>query len=430
MTQNTRFGGNKNDLRSRDNTKRVINLASQSGPKYIFNDNNWSDIANTYNWCNGSGTKNDPYVIKDLYFTTEPKNVYWTWPSTTIFIENTLEYFQIRNCTFFNCNDAIKLENVSNGEIINNIFTETDSNAIILNKCNNLTISNNNFTETYYNPIKLNNCNDVNISRNFIYASDSSPIFIDSSVHMNISRNIIEGGSNYGIHLVNVNDSYIEDNIVNFTGGGYCKIAIEYSNHNIIFNNSLINVGGNGLIIYHSNFNFISNNSIKGCSQGIEIFKNSLQNKILHNEIKTYDTGIYVQDYCNSNAVVENEIKIDEEYGYSDGIAYGIYLDSSNLNNVSLNYIKTEGEGITLFSSNMSFILNNTIYHLKGKCIGEYNCVNNTILGNICIRIPIPVDLSFIYGLIIAISICALVAAGAVIYYLRIRKRKLEKEIK
>ncbi|MEJ2248736.1 MAG: NosD domain-containing protein [Candidatus Lokiarchaeota archaeon] len=365
LVPNVLFGSKRN-LQPRDNTKKVITLASQSGSENIFINNNWSTIVNRYNWCNGSGTKNDPYVIKDIYFTK----------GTSITIKNTLEHFKICNCTFFNCNRGIRLENVSNGVILNN-----------------------NFTNTYGFALKLDNCYNLSFSSNLIYNSKSSPIVIDSSIYVNISRNFIDiEEANDGICFEDVNYSHIEYNIVNFRSGAY-KIYLDHSNHNVILNNSLITIGGNGLRLYSSSFNLISNNLFKDDDLAIDLSMRSNNNTVIYNEIKTEGQGMY--------------------FYYS------------NLNNVSFNYIKAHG-GIYLYYSNKSLILNNTIYYNKWGYIDECHCVNNTILGNIyiSIRIPTPIDLSFLYDLLIVISIVALAATGAVVYYLRIRKRKLEKEIK
>lgn len=356
-----------------------VSISSQWELQTITIDNNWSDTAKKYNWCNGLGTEKTPYVIENVSFTNK-------YPNTSIIIKNANEYFQIRNCMFIDCNRGIKLENVSLGDIIDN-----------------------NFTDSYLPAIELDNCRNMSISNNLIYDGQDYHIIIESSLYINVSRNIIDtmGGTRYGICLENVNYSEIEHNIVDFTGG-YYKIGLYYSNYNIILNNSLINSGGSGLQIYQSNFNFISNNSIKDGSYGIEIIQESSQNKVIYNEIKTRDYGIFTYTHSDNNSIFSNTLENTF-----------IYLYICNLNNVSFNYIKNPDTGIVISDSNESSILNNTIYHFKSKCIGEYNCINNIILGNICI--PIPIDLNPLYLFLINLSIIVLVGITVILY---LRKKK------
>jgi hypothetical protein len=142
--------------------KQAINISTKWSLESISIDNNWSETAAKYDWCNGSGTKSDPYVIENIFFNTY-------YPNTGIIIKNEFDYFQIHNCVFFNCYKGIKLENVSNGDI-----------------------NNNNFTETYLIAIEIDNCNNMTISHNLLYDSQLYHIFIDSSTSVNISKNIID----------------------------------------------------------------------------------------------------------------------------------------------------------------------------------------------------------------------------------------------
>lgn len=372
--------GTKQNISQSDSQNQVLNVPSQWELETIVIDNNWSATAVRYDWCEGIGTKNAPYIIENVSFSTG-------YPHTSIIIKNSSEYFQIHNCVFQHCNKCIKLENVSNGMILLNNYTETHSTAI-----------------------DVVNCQNISISSNVLYDGQTQHITVESSIHVNITDNLIDtiGGTNYGILLENVNSSLVDYNIVDFTGG-YIKIALYDSNHNRIFNNSLINSGGSGLRLYNSNRNTITNNTIKECSNGIELTQESIENEIIYNYINTHNEGIFVRDYSHANSIASNLLENTQ-----------ISVISSNLNNMSFNSIRNPKIGINLAYSNNSVILNNTIYHYTVQCIREYNCIDNEISSNICI--PIPPDLSSFYTFLIVISS---LSSGFLILFIygRIRKR-------
>jgi parallel beta-helix repeat protein len=93
--------------------------------------------AEEQDWCSGSGTLNDPYVIENLFI--DGKN-----QSNCIEIHNSAKFLIIKECTVFNSSlsqDAgIFLENVSNSIIIDN---ELDHNAygLFMEQSNNNNIT-------------------------------------------------------------------------------------------------------------------------------------------------------------------------------------------------------------------------------------------------------------------------------------------------
>jgi len=100
-------------------------------------DNNWTTTNSTYDWCNGAGTVGDPYIIENM--TIDAQN-----SGSCILIENSIDYFIIRNCTLIDggessLNSGIFLNNVQNGLILNNtcydarcgIVVQSSSDAIV-----------------------------------------------------------------------------------------------------------------------------------------------------------------------------------------------------------------------------------------------------------------------------------------------------------
>jgi len=149
----------------------------------IIIDNNgslitWEMAIKHIPWFKGSGSWNDPYLIKDL--TIEAYGSMFG-----IFIKNSIAYFIINNCTVYNAYEAaIWLENTSNGTLINNICSNNGKYGIFLNNnCNNNTIKEN---YLYFNTDKAINiysadCYDTIILRNLLVSNDGKFINDDGS---------------------------------------------------------------------------------------------------------------------------------------------------------------------------------------------------------------------------------------------------------
>jgi len=99
----------------------------------------WAYTAFNYDWCTGSGTVEDPYVIANV--TINGHN-----SGNCITIQNSNLFFTIRNCTLFNSSGGywdggIKLKNVRNGELINNNCSQNAGNGIYLESCRDISIT-------------------------------------------------------------------------------------------------------------------------------------------------------------------------------------------------------------------------------------------------------------------------------------------------
>ena len=87
-----------------------------SNPNY-----NWSKTETTNDWCSGSGSTSDPYIIENVFIDAQGN-------SHAIIIVNSNAYFIIKHCSLINSLDrnhrysGIQLANVRNGKIINNTF--------------------------------------------------------------------------------------------------------------------------------------------------------------------------------------------------------------------------------------------------------------------------------------------------------------------
>ena len=121
---------------------------------------NWFYTAHFFNWCSGTGTSIDPYIIKDIILEGQGEGI-------GILIENTREFFEIRNCYVSNFEIGLKIQNATDFKIFNTtVFNIKGSDGInggpetsggnggagigiSINNCNNLDISSNNISSIY-----------------------------------------------------------------------------------------------------------------------------------------------------------------------------------------------------------------------------------------------------------------------------------------
>ncbi|KKL78141.1 hypothetical protein LCGC14_2027820, partial [marine sediment metagenome] len=95
---------------------------------------NWSATA-ALDWCGGNGSSGNPYVIENVTIDAGGTG-------NGILIENSINFFIIRNSTVYNSGSGnedagIKLQSVSNGTLINNNFSNNNNYGIYLQDSDN-----------------------------------------------------------------------------------------------------------------------------------------------------------------------------------------------------------------------------------------------------------------------------------------------------
>ncbi|MHA1678212.1 MAG: right-handed parallel beta-helix repeat-containing protein [Promethearchaeota archaeon] len=121
---------------------------------------NWSYTAAHYDWCRGSGTLLDPYIIENV--TIDGQN-----STNCIEILNSNVYFIIRNCTLYNSatyKAGLSLYKTSNGKLIDNHLSYNYI-GIYLDNCNNNELKENNMTNNDAG-IFLGNSNNNTLTKN------------------------------------------------------------------------------------------------------------------------------------------------------------------------------------------------------------------------------------------------------------------------
>jgi len=409
---------------------------------------NWSYTASTYNWCSGSGTWNDPYVIENV--TIDGQN-----SGSCIFIANSEVSFIIRNCTLYNSgavfrDSGIRFENVNNSHMIknncsfnnffglllenshNNTLLENTannnkypgvylffsnmnhlekniasgsllSNGIQLRGANNTIIINNTFNQNSINGIGLyTDCNNNTISSNYMIGNGQSGISITDSLYNNVFNNTAINNQQYGIQCELLNTygcdfSNFSENILLENDYGGIIFFGDCDNNTISKNR--IQEGSIGIGLSNSLYNNISENYIENIEYyGIKTwgsrYNTFSNNKILYCD----DTGIYLEQDSNENTIIDNEVK----YNHKNGIILenshnnslllndvnfnyrGIYLDNCIDNNILLNTINFNGHEGVYLSQSNFTLVSNNILIGNEICIYESDSENNTFLNNEC----------------------------------------------
>ena len=409
---NKQIESNKKFTYSKIDNLKIAGYWNLTGsPIYIDDtdpDYSWNKIASENEWCSGSGTLSEPYLIENV--TIDGLNSY-----ECIVVKNSLKYFKIKNCTLYNSitgNDyaGIKLRNASNGKLLENdlsfnngyglrMISNSNNNTVNNNKIINSrggifvdhskfnNITGNSISETTWNSglylwySANNTIHDNNVSDNGIVNLAAGGIRIDYSNENNLTNNIVNYNSESGIHVSYSDRNRIEGNIVteNYRGLGAPGIVLYNSRNNLLINNSASKHIGNGIVLYDSDFNsLISNNASKNEDSGFYLsnsHNNNLSRNIANENTVLYDKANGIEIYDSDSNFIFQNIMIDNEEN-------GILLRESYYNNVSSNYLKDSYlAGIRLEISQNNTLHNNTLYSASYGII-VYSSDYNMIIQN------------------------------------------------
>lgn len=277
---------------------------------------NWSYTASNYDWCSGSGSKEDPYVIENVTIDGQD--------ATAICISYTDAHFIIRNCTIFNSGSGSDIYGIylffgKNGKIINNTISD------------------------YYGGIYMAPSINNTIVRNKLMYNEEYALRVSGSSH-NISYNTIINNTMNGIYLGSITDSYIYNNNIQESRYG---MYLNYVQNNEIFKNTILNndwgIKFDSALLVNSN-NEIYNNSIINSDYGLSIYTEDadqpIENNIIkQNIIKDSGRGIYIYDLWQLfdyntiflNKFINNAFNAEETYQIINGRT--VYWDNGSIGN-------------------------------------------------------------------------------------------------
>ncbi len=349
-----------NERKSANITERNFKNPNTSGHWktnhiHILNDN-WS--ATALDWIQvGAGTPQNPHIIENVTINA-------VGMGSGIIIEDSNDYFIIRNCTVYNSgivssDAAILLRNTDNGQIIENNCSNNKRHGIHLREnCNNNFLLRNNISNNR-NGIFLYLSDNNSISGNTLEYNDYNGIYLDSSDNNTISENNANKNKQDGILLIVCNNNTITNNTANDNDRSGIYVTI-YCNDNVVSGNNM------------------STDMTTSQWYGIFMTNNCKNNTISRNIIfnNTID-GIYISNDCTNNTILENTI--------SNSTRDGIFLRDCHNNTILGNTVKENNRnGIYLEDC-----INNTIYlnefianSNNAMDNGTYNNWDNDILGN------------------------------------------------
>ena len=390
------------------------------------NEGNWA-WALSKDWCTGSGTSEEPYIIEYQTF------IYNSGGGECLTISNSRKYFIIRHCTILNSQSSsagLYLNNVSNGQIAtNNIYN--NGGGIVLEYSNETIISNN---EIYNNGImegfNMQYCLFNTISGNTLYNNSGSGIWINKSNYNTLTGNIAYNNTLRGIHIENSNTNHLESNRA--YENIYYGIELEQSDYNNLSGNIVNNNKGDGITLFSSNNNRISETiAYDNLENGVSVYGRDnllMNNTLLYNNTfngifiigGSYNTLLYNVAFDNGmsgieldrlggensdfnnltgNLVYENNengvsLKWSNNNTLTETVAYdnnldGIYLDNSYDNNITGSAAQgNDINGVHLQDSNYNliwdnFLNNNSENGIQFSANGNYNDIKgNTIYNN------------------------------------------------
>ncbi len=226
-----------------------------TGSSIIINgDSEWAYIAAYNDWCSGSGTLNDPYIIENVIIDDNYEN------DNCIYISNSKVYFIIRNSTFLKANySGIRLENVLNSQLINNNASNMD-NGISIGNSNNNIISGNTANNNNFAGISIYDSNNNTVSGNIVNNNKDDGIIGGGSNNI-FSENSIDNNKGCGIWIEG-NNNYISGNNISYNNLN--GIRLERCRNNIISGNNIRYNNGYGISLGNCVDTIISNNFLIG----------------------------------------------------------------------------------------------------------------------------------------------------------------------
>jgi parallel beta-helix repeat protein len=290
-----------------------LKISTVSGKIHI--DNNWT-ATKSAGICTGDGTYSEPYVMEDLVIDGEGSG-------SCILIENSDVYFIITDCIVNNSgsspNAGIRLDNVKNGKLFEDIHSYNNADGIHLIHCHNITIAGNRVENNNYG-IVLGSSNNSIISENVIIDNKIDGIYFFQTCNNNtISKNTIINNNQEGIDISgSSNENMILGNIVKNNEIG---IEIWSSKNNYISENNVESNNWTGILIMSSDSNNITKNKAKNNEVGINLWE-SKNNTVSENIIYgNSDFGCFIGEAnCTNNLIYYNCFKKNQYNAYDNGL--------------------------------------------------------------------------------------------------------------
>ena len=326
----------------------------------------------------------------------------------------------INNTCYLSTNDGIFLYYSNSNNIVNNTCIYNGADGIILFGSDSSIVENNSCRANVYYGIWIERSDLNKIRNNTCVASAQFGIYLIYSDQNTIAQNICNYNGYFGIYAALSYANHIENNECSYNNysvsalncGG---IRCEFSNSNLIANNSCVNPNGEGISLGACESSIILNNSLVLCSlyvfgfelkywntHTIDIFNTVNGDPVRYykdlttNQNVPTTSGQVILANC-SNFIIE-DLNIDGgavalELGYSNSnlianntlsnARFGIYLFSSMDNTLENNICNSNLFYGTWLSSSEENVIKQNICNSNGiHGLGLYSSNNNTFLKN------------------------------------------------
>ncbi|MHA1924984.1 MAG: right-handed parallel beta-helix repeat-containing protein [Candidatus Thorarchaeota archaeon] len=238
------------------------------GPIAIDGDANFADTALLEGWP-GDGSPGNPYIIDGLDIDLDGGY------GSCIGISNTRVFFTIRNCKLTGAVFGMLLENVINGELVNNTCSSNDWGIWL--------------EESDSNTVASNNCTS-NRRGIYLYSSDSN------IVTENTCNNNEAGIRLYGSIHNTVTENTCNSNVrgeSDWTGNG---IYLDYSDDNTVISNTCSSNTECGISLYESDSNTVANNTCNNNEVGIALVSGDYNTVANNTCLGNTEHDIYLHD--------------------------------------------------------------------------------------------------------------------------------------
>jgi len=322
---------NSNDFQKLENsritTKNSYSLQDSLILYQINSSSDWELIPGII----GSGTKNDPYIIKDIIHYDNISFLYARNSEAFVVFENC--YFilsgyydtdlifdectniEINNCIFYSRSNILSFSNSSQFKITNSNFS-TWHKQINLHNCSNFEISTNRFRDSGDNGILLDNCMDSCIYSNYIkgisYGASSGVLITGNSQNITVRDNEIQYCWKAGIIIDLATNITISNNTILNSSSYRNKAGIaQFGAKNcVIDENHIYNMDNDGILL-------------QGC-ENITVYRNILNNNS-QNGISIINSSII---NIHQNTIVNNS-----NYGVFSNLSTQLNLEGNFINN-------------------------------------------------------------------------------------------------
>lgn len=249
---------------------------------------------------------------------------------------------------------------------------ESNGTTIALNDAENCSIESNilvtkqdgvNYKDK--NGLTLNECDNIKITDNYISGSARNGASLTDSSGNTLENNTIENVGMNGINIYNGS----ENNIASSNSVNSAKkhgIAVAANSSAVIKSNSISKAGDTGILIYNGSKGECSGNKVKNAVGHGIVFSKNASGKATSNTVSGAGKhGVLVTDHCGSVALSSNKISNSKQ----NGICVSNYSSSVSVNS---NSISGSGKsGISVSSHSKASLKDNAVNGSKSAAVSK-----------------------------------------------------------